>query len=198
MNFRTGHFDIISTNNEPEHGNVGSGVLWVPNLDTWRISTASGVREVRTGHGIVQVHRSSSATAQTFTTTVTAVNWDVTDIIDDQYYTHSGNTITIKEVGIYKIAFNQQIGISSGTSRSIAVTLAGINGMGDESVSSFSYHRTVGQGRDSASSSYFIEITQANTTISIFSKRDSGGSTLNYRAGCNCSIERVSSLRQSV
>lgn len=194
--FRMGQFDIIPDSNEPNFSNMASGVLWVPDLDTWRISTASGMRELRTGHGIIQVHRTADAGAQTFTTTFTDVNWDNVDLIDEQYYSHNGsNLITVKHPGIYRVAYSQQMGVSTGSARSTARTRVELDGVGYEAGIAHSYHRITSAGQDSASTSVFLEVGGAGLQISVASARIAGTDTLQYIVGCSCSIERISPLR---
>lgn len=190
-----GQFDIIQTENEPDFSNMASGVLWVPDLDTWRLSTASGVREMRTGHGIVQVSRTADATAQTFTTTFTDVIWDAVNLIDEQYYSLSSTLITVKEPGIYRVSYNQSISVNAGTSRSAARTRIELDGVALTQGLSHSYHRTAGGGIDGAASSCFVEVGGPGLQISIASARVQGTSTLQYIVGCNCAIERISPLR---
>ena len=194
--FRMGQFDIVPDSNEPNFQNMASGVLWVPDLDTWRISTASGVRELRTGHGIVQVYRSADAGAQTFTTTFTDVNYDNVHLIDEQYYAWNGSSlVTVKHPGIYRVTYSQSIGISTGTSRSSARTRAELDGISIPMSITHSYHRTSGGDQDSATASFFIEIANPGNQISVASQRTQGTSTLQYIVGSALSIERISPLR---
>lgn len=195
--FRMGQFDIIPDSNEPNHDNAASGVLWVPDLDTWRISTASGVRELRTGHGLIHVFRSADATSQTFTTLWTDVIWDNTGIIDEQYYTFTNGEafITIKHPGIYRVSYCQSVNVSVGTSRSSAAHRVELDGVNYAGSRSSSYHRTAGGGLDSGSASFFLIMEGTNLQVSVASQRQEGTSTLQFVVGCNCSIERISPLR---
>ena len=197
MTFRTGNFDILNDNNEPNHSNVPSGTLWAPDLDTWRIATASGVRELRTGHGIIQVFRTADAGAQTFTTAWTDVNYDMTGIIDDAYYSFTNGTslITVQHPGIYRVSYAQSMGLSTGTSRTCVRTRAELDGVSIPQSITHSYHRTTGGEFDSATSSFFIQVTGPGLQVSVASQRIQGTSTVDFVVGCSCAIERISPLR---
>lgn len=192
--FRTGKFDIITYANEPNFDNVPSGVLWVPDLDTWRISTASGVREIRTGHGLFQAFRSTSATAQTFINNFADMLMDQNPIIDEQYYTWDGSgTLTIKHTGIYSIAYNTTIDLNLGIATSSLSTIK-INGTTTSSLPQiFGVHTT--DGPDSNGKRFLLTVTIPNTTLVIAAIRIAGIGTLEFGIGGQLNVERISPLR---
>ena len=198
--FRTLELDLLQTNNEPIHARVPSGVIWLPDdLDMPRIVTASGVRELRTGHGLLEVSRDSSAVASTFTTAFVSCVYNLgASIIDDDYYTltDANSLVTIKQEGIYRITYTMNIDVSGETqARSGSTTRVLVAGsIVPPAGTSHGYHRLAGLGKDSSTQS-FLYAAKAGDNFLFQSIRYSGGDVLKFIEGCQVNFERICPLR---
>lgn len=198
--FRTLDVDLLQTNNEPIHANVPSGTIWLPDdLDMPRIVTASGVRELRTGHGLLEVVRNSSAGALTFTTSFVSCQYNAgATIIDDDYYTltDANSLVTVKQEGLYRITYTMNIDISgdtqarSGSTTRVLQAGSIVPPMG----TSHGYHRLAALGKDSSTQSFLLEVFAGDNFL-FQSIRYSGGDTLRFIEGCQINFERICPLR---
>lgn len=198
--FRTLELDLLETSQEPLHSQVSSGILWLPgDLDTARIATASGVRELRTGHGLLEAVRNSAATTLTFTTSFVSCVYNFgPTIIDNDYYTFAdGNTaVIVKQEGIYRITYTMNIDISGDTvvrSGSTTRILQAGSIVPPMSIS-HGYHRNAAIGKDSSTQSFLIEVLAGDSFL-FQSIRYAGGDELRFIEGCQINFERISPLR---
>jgi len=197
--FVTSELDLLATNREPEHANVPSGTTWAPqDLDTFRIATASGVREIRTGHGILQMQRNTDATAITFATTtfVNCVYNETPAVHDEDYYSiASDTTVTVLQEGIYRVSYTTNINISGETqARSGSTSRILINGVTVPTAGlSHGYHRLQAVDLDNDSTSFFHQFSAGDTVV-CQSNRYAGGDILKFSTA-QLNFERISPLR---
>lgn len=188
--FETLQLGVLPVANEPT--DAASGVLWFPELDTARIQTVSGMRELRTGHGLIQVYRNVDAASQTFTTTATAVNFNLNPFIDTDYYEWDAtSTVTIRHPGLYQISYTLNVDVNTGTARSSNRTDVTMNGSLIAWSEAVGYNRTANNGFSGAGKSFIVHVTSANSTIQARSVRIAGTDTLEFIRGCDISIQRI-------
>lgn len=131
-----------------------------------------------------------------FTTTAYSIVWDVVQTKDSDFFTHTTgtNAIDLVKAGEYELSYSVPIDVSSGTSRSTSVVWATLNTNAISGSGATAYHRTTGNGDDTASKT--IRFTaSAGDDFLLRARRLTGGDTLMTQYSATYSITPTIQLR---
>ena len=138
--------------------------------------------------------RHNGAVTQTFTTTLTTINF-ATSIRNDAAFTHAtvggGSEITINQTGWYEITYDVSLDAPVGNARTTSQTELQLNGTLVAGTRSWGYHRTSGNAEDSMSATIKLNLTSGDV-IRVQSVRVGGGDALVTLAnGCRLNIQSI-------
>ncbi len=141
-------------------------------------------------------HGHNAGVTQTFTTTLTTINF-ATNIRQDADYVAAtvvgGTEVTINEPGTnwYRVTYNIGVDISTGTSRSNSRAELQVNTTAVPGSNAYGYHRTSAAAENTLSKTVVVQLAQ-NDVVRVQALRIAGTSTLITLANsCTLTIEKV-------